>query len=434
MAEIVATWNNFLEHAALSDVGLRRSNNQDSFCVALAGDQREWRERGHVFMVADGMGAHAAGELASKLACGGVPHTYHKLLDRVAPDALRQAIIQTNSHIYGRGEANAEFHGMGTTCSVLAILPQGALLGHVGDSRVYRLRNARLEQLTFDHSLVWEMMASGQLPAGNPGNFVPKNIITRSLGPHPDVKVDLEGPFPLEVGDTFLMCSDGLSGQVRDDQIGVILGSMAPDEAARALIDLANLNGGPDNITVIVVRVAHPLAPTAGDGVFRAPAEARKSFSLHPAIWVIIGVALLAAIGLAVTNKFVAASASVVLAVVAAVVGLIQNYSAGTQDRGVAATPFGKGPYTGCDAQPSRQALDELAGYAQKLREAATDQNWRVNWDRFNSLVEASQTAAAAGQFGDAIRQMLLAISFMMSEIRQQRPKSQTRDGSVIDL
>jgi protein phosphatase len=227
MAENVASWNNFLEQASLSDVGLRRSNNQDSFCIAPAGDQRDWRERGHVFMVADGMGAHAAGELASKLACDGVPHTYHKLLDRGAPDALRQAIVETNGRIFGRGEANAEFHGMGTTCSVLAILPQGALIGHVGDSRIYRLRGTRLDQLTFDHSLVWEMEASGQLPAGNPGNFVPKNIITRSLGPHSEVKVDLEGPFPLEVGDTFLLCSDGLSGQVRDDQIGVILGTMS---------------------------------------------------------------------------------------------------------------------------------------------------------------------------------------------------------------
>ena len=94
------------------------------------------------------------------------------------------------------------------------MLPQGALVAHVGDSRVYRLRGQRLEQLTFDHSLVWEMSAAGQVPKDALPGFVPKNIITRSLGPHADVQVDLEGPFPLEVGDTFLLCSDGLSGQV----------------------------------------------------------------------------------------------------------------------------------------------------------------------------------------------------------------------------
>ena len=171
MAETDTTWLTFVEHAALSDVGLRRSNNQDSCAVVLASDQRNWRERGHLFLVADGMGAHAAGELASKLAAGGIPHTYHKLLDLPPPEALRQSVIESNAHIHGRGEANAEFHGMGTTTSVLVLLPQGAIVAHVGDSRVYRFRRGRLEQLTFDHSLVWEMMATGQLPSRRRGQF-----------------------------------------------------------------------------------------------------------------------------------------------------------------------------------------------------------------------------------------------------------------------
>ena len=157
--------------------------------------------------------------------------------------------------IHERGQANAEFQGMGTTCSVLVLLPTTAVIAHVGDSRVYRLRRRQLEQLTFDHSLVWEMMAAGQMPRGEVANFIPKNIITRSLGPHADVQVDLEGPFPLEVGDTFLLCSDGLSGQVKDEEIGAILSVLSPQEAVRALVDMANLRGGPDNITAIVARV-----------------------------------------------------------------------------------------------------------------------------------------------------------------------------------
>ena len=182
-------------------------------------------------MVADGMGAHAAGELASKMACESMPHTYRKSLDRSPAEALRAGRRHGQRQHSHRGQANAEFQGMGTTCSALVLLPQQAIVAHVGDSRVYRLRGGELEQLTFDHSLVWEMMAAGQMPRGDVANFIPKNIITRSLGPHADVQVDLEGPFPLEPGDTFLLCSDGLSGQVKDEELGVLLAALSPSEA-----------------------------------------------------------------------------------------------------------------------------------------------------------------------------------------------------------
>ncbi len=112
-------------HAALSDVGLRRANNQDSFAVHLAGDDVDWYRRGHLLMVADGMGAHAAGELASKMACESIPHTYRKLTDRGPAEAVRRAVQTANTTIHERGQANAEFQGMGTTCSVLVLLPRG---------------------------------------------------------------------------------------------------------------------------------------------------------------------------------------------------------------------------------------------------------------------------------------------------------------------
>ena len=213
-------WKHCLEYAALSDLGLRRSNNQDSLAVVIAGGQAAWQQRGHLFMVADGMGAHAAGELASKMAVDCVPLTYQKMLDAPPPEALRHAIADANQQIHDRGQASDDFRGMGTTASTLVLLPQGAVVAHVGDSRVYRLRGQRFEQLTFDHSLVWEMSAAGNMPEDEVPDYVPKNIITRSLGPNAEVEVDLEGPFPLEMGDTFLLCSDGLSGQVRDEEIG----------------------------------------------------------------------------------------------------------------------------------------------------------------------------------------------------------------------
>src|SRR5262249_6773151 len=130
-------------------------------------------------------------------------------------------------------------------------------------SRVYRLRGKRLAQLTFDHSLVWEMAAAGHMAEEDVPAYIPKNVITRSLGPHESVNLDLEGPYDASDGDTFLLCSDGLSGQIPDAELGAILHCLSPTEAVQTLVDLANLRGGPDNISVVVARVV-------GDSIGRA--------------------------------------------------------------------------------------------------------------------------------------------------------------------
>ena len=221
-------WKNHLRYVAVSDIGMRRDSNQDS----------------HSVLVADGMGAHAAGELASQLAADSIPHLYFKQLELSAPDSLKQAVEDSNSEINRKGQANQDFHNMGTTCSVLTLLPQGAVIAHVGDSRVYRLRGGVLEQLTFDHSLVWEMRASGQSGGDSDlESMIPRNVITRSLGPYADVNVDLEGPFPVEAGDIYLLCSDGLVGEVSDAEIATVLASIPVEESVQALVDLANLRG-----------------------------------------------------------------------------------------------------------------------------------------------------------------------------------------------
>src|SRR5882757_7439315 len=168
-------WQDYLEHAELSDVGLRRSNNQDSMNHVLAGNREDWERRGHLFMVADGMGAHAAGELASKLSADNVPLTYYKLPDVSPAVAIQKAVEDAHQKIHSRGISNPDFKGMGTTTSVLLLLPQGAVVAHVGDSRVYRLRGNRLEQLSFDHSLQWEMMAHSKLRPDEVPPYVPKN-------------------------------------------------------------------------------------------------------------------------------------------------------------------------------------------------------------------------------------------------------------------
>src|SRR2546423_1604638 len=146
------------------------------------------------------MGAHAVGELASKIAVDNIPHLYFKHAHQGPAAALATAILDTNSAIYSRGQQNREFEGMGTTGTVLLLRPEGAWIAHVGDSRVYRVRDGKIEQLSFDHSLVWEL---ARRQRKDPGELqgIPSNVIVRSLGPEPLVQVDVEGPHPVQAGD-----------------------------------------------------------------------------------------------------------------------------------------------------------------------------------------------------------------------------------------
>ena len=213
-------WDDIIIDAAASDTGMRRSNNQDSHAAVRAPNKEVWRSRGHVFMVADGMGAHAVGELASKMASDLIPHNYMKAKVGTPSEAIVKAFHEVSALIHSRAAANRDFQGMGTTCSSLLLLPDGVLVAHVGDSRVYRVRSGRIDQLSFDHSLVWELVRRNHLTSEQANLSVPKNVITRSLGPEPTIEVDLEGPLAVDLADVFVLCSDGLSGPVTDPEIG----------------------------------------------------------------------------------------------------------------------------------------------------------------------------------------------------------------------
>lgn len=400
--------------------------------VMMASSQENWRRRGHLFIVADGMGAHAAGELASKLATDIVPQTYLKLKERTPPEALRAAIQDANNRIYSRGQGNEEFKGMGTTITAMTILPEGALLAQVGDSRAYRLRGSRLEQLTFDHSLVWEMRAAGQLPNDDVPSYIPRNIITRSLGPSPEVEIDLEGPFALQTGDTFLLCSDGLSGQVQDDEIGKILTCLPPKEAVQLLTDLANLRGGPDNITVIVVRVPNPQAlEGASADPSSEPSPAAKPAPV--ALWGIFGALVAAAIITAVLGWPIAALASAVAAVVTGGMALLQQFS-GADIPHLDGKPLGKGPYTTCDAAPDLSFVERLAKLNNQLRDAAASEDWVIDWGRFNTHSSQAQNANRTGNYSEAVRQYCHAIMYMMEQLRGQRDRSRKDPDADLDL
>jgi PPM family protein phosphatase len=413
-----------LEYAALSDIGLRRASNQDSLTVALAGSAEELRARGHLFLVADGMGAHAAGELASKLSADTIPHAYRKLPDCSPPEALQKALEEANARIHDRGQANPEFRGMGTTTSVLVLLPGEAIVAHVGDSRVYRLRGNRLEQLSFDHSLVWEMMASGRIAENEVPSYVPKNIITRSLGPAPQVEVDLEGPFPLALGDSFLLCSDGLSGPVKDQELGTILGCLPPQEAVRALVDLANLRGGPDNITVVVARVTGPPLDQRSGGAPIAASERPRGSSILPWLWAGFGVFLAATFALAAMRRTVEAVASGIIAAAAAAAIAVKKYRRAVAPSARPETQrLGRGPHTSFICTADGAFVDQLAKLSEQLRTAATDEDWYVDWSRFNALDSQAHAAAEERNYPKAVREYCHAIGFIMEELRSQKSK-----------
>lgn len=424
MDPIAAAWDSGIEYASLSNIGMRRTNNQDSFAVVVAGDEANFRQRGHLFMVADGMGAHAAGELASKLATDSVPHTYYKLREEAPPLALQRALLDANEKIHERGNANPEFKGMGTTCSAFVLLPQGALIAHVGDSRVYRLRGERLEQLSFDHSLVWEMQAGGKINEAEVPSYIPKNIITRSLGPNAHVKVDLEGPLPLAVGDTFLACSDGLTGKVENEEIAALLSTLSCQEAAEVLIDLANLRGGPDNITVVVVRVVgnHLTGAPAAPFEVTATSDASQASTIHPFAWGMLAAFVIAAVLLAYLGSLptsAVAAAGAVLTAIYMAVKLISSQGGSTYAG--ANAPLGAAPYTTTLVKVDAALAEKLAKTIQQLKDAAMGQNWIVDWHKFNQLVNGAQTDAEHGDYLEAVRLYSQAIRHMMTELRNQR-------------
>lgn len=412
-------WSRCLEYAAVSDVGQRRANNQDSYAAILAGDQTDFEQRGHFFMVADGMGAHAAGELASKMAADVVSLVYRKRTDQAPPEAVLAAILNANHQIHTRGLASLDFRGMGTTATALVLLPAGAIVAHVGDSRAYQLRGTCLEQLTFDHSLVWEVRAAGQMQNAELPNYISKNIITRSLGPNAAVQVDLEGPYPVQPGDAFLLCSDGLSNQVSDEEIGLILGSLPAAEAAQALVDLANLRGGPDNITVVVARAFGPQIAqnTDADPSYRAASKNLRP--VHAGVWTLMGVAALGAAGLLALGYSVAALLAFLAAAAALVVAMAHRYGAPDHHAQIAKRRFGRGPYVTCQCVPSADLLARLASDAQQVREATDEENRPVDWATFEGFLAQAVAAVQAGNLADAARAYLRAIMHVMAQIRQ---------------
>lgn len=234
--------------ASLTDVGSVRSINQDSFGEFV-------HDAGYrLLMVADGMGGHLGGEVASQAAVEAVGRVFQRGIEDPA-GFLREAFTLANKRVFEMSAANPDLHGMGTTGVALLIGPgRRVWFANVGDSRAYRSRAGRIDVLTQDHSWVHEEVRQNRLTLAEAAVHPRKNVLTRSIGFEPAVEIDVSET-EMEPGDRYLLCSDGLWGEVDDAEIAAVLDSQEPESAARSLIDMANRAGGPDNITVQIALV-----------------------------------------------------------------------------------------------------------------------------------------------------------------------------------
>lgn len=237
--------------AANTDTGQIRQANEDAYFV---GDT--------IFAVADGMGGHLAGEVASAMALEPIEQLDGKVFPdaSAANEALTGAVREANSEVSRRASNEPRFRGMGTTLTAALIEGRRLHIGHVGDSRAYLLRNGDFNQLTDDHTLVQHLIDEGQITKEEAATHPQRSIITRAIGVAPTIEVDTMS-LDLEEGDVVLLCSDGLTGVVSDQQIQRSIESEGDDNATvQGLIDLANRAGGPDNITVVLLRYGEPTS------------------------------------------------------------------------------------------------------------------------------------------------------------------------------
>jgi len=248
-----------------TDVGMEREGNEDSFFVQSKHYTSQNTQLNYgIFIVADGMGGTKAGEYASALATKEISNYINYYFDDIGGKNLKevdlnnimeQAVKRANSIIYRESKENKDYSGMGTTSTALLIYERDFYIAHVGDSRAYLINKAGIEKITRDHSLVGRLLEIGQITPEEAAIHPQRNLIYRSLGSFPTVEVDIYH-LPVGYNDYILLCSDGLYEYVKDDEIQkIVLSSAEPSQAARHLINLANIRGGDDNTTIVIVKI-----------------------------------------------------------------------------------------------------------------------------------------------------------------------------------
>ena len=243
-----------LSIAQRTDVGRQRHHNEDNVAYIVPKNAMLQAKKGALFIVADGMGGHAAGEVASEMAVSTVSTLYYQDNDSDIAASLLRSLKYTNAVIYQRAREQVEHNGMGTTCVAAVLLDDRVYIANVGDSRAYLVRRGWVRQISQDHSWVAQQVRTGVMTETEARTHQLRNMITRSLGSLPQVEVDIFIE-QVQEGDTLVLCSDGLSGMISDSEIAQIVERYSPQECVHHLIEQANAHGGTDNITVLVARV-----------------------------------------------------------------------------------------------------------------------------------------------------------------------------------
>jgi len=246
-----------IEAASLTDVGRQRSNNEDSYIYWEPDSDEDFRRKGRLAVVADGMGGYEGGQEASRLAVETVRSVYDNVFGGDPQDTLVEAFEAAHQNIQRFAQEHPQFYGMGTTCTALSIVDRQLSFAHVGDSRLYLIRAETISRLTRDHSYVGRLVESGIVRSEDAESHPQRHILTAALGSGREVTPNVpEHPFPLEEGDTLLLCTDGLWGLVGDPDLARVVQANSPAEACQKLVAMALERGGPDNITVLVLRVS----------------------------------------------------------------------------------------------------------------------------------------------------------------------------------
>ena len=246
-----------IEAASLTDIGLQRTNNEDSYLYWEPDSDEEFRRKGRLAIVADGMGGYEGGQEASRVAVETVRHVYDNDFVDDAQLTLIAAFESAHQNIQRYALEHPQFYGMGTTCTALSIIDRHLYFAHVGDSRLYLVRGETISRLTRDHSYVGRLVETGIVRSQDAELHPQRHILTAALGSGKDVIPHVpEQPLLLEKGDTLVLCTDGLWGQVPDAELARVVQTNAPSDACMRLVRIALEHGGPDNITVLILRVS----------------------------------------------------------------------------------------------------------------------------------------------------------------------------------
>jgi protein phosphatase len=408
-----------------------------------------------MFIVADGMGAHAGGEEASRIAVSRIPEIYSQLKPEHSPPlALSQSLCQANTEIHSKGENDPSYKGMGTTCSAMVVLPQGVVLGHVGDSRIYRIRGKQIEQLSCDHSLAWEIAAasgSSEAAQGTDLPSIPKNIITRSMGPRKDLDLDLEGPFPVEQNDLFVLCSDGLSGTVSDEEIAIFASELSLKDATAALVGLALVRGAPDNTTMILVKAGPQEVTQYARREISWPLEedgGRQASQRRP--WIFLGIAAVSfflCLVIYATWKasnddgFRTAYAAGGIIVFGLAVGAIfgsffsfalieprKKFKTIIPSRGAS---LGRAPYRHYDSTPSEKLFDTLIRSLHHAQTELAENNLTEESQKLTESIQNAKNAVQSGNFSLATQAVFNGIRTFSDTFNATRFKKSDPNGSA---